>query len=122
MAEDGSKALMLTCANLILSMMPFGVCSVPKDRTYNKQAVVIWGACHSLLCLHQAGDSELKQELGRLVDIDVWEAAKAATAERLKAARQASLQLERELTVRQSVLSRLTEEVSCLCPYPRHPV
>ena len=60
----------------------------------------------------QAGDSELKQELGRLVDIDVWESAKLAAAERLKAARQSSLQLERELTVRQSVLSRIKQEVS----------
>ena len=59
----------------------------------------------------QAGDSELKQELGRLVDIDVWEAAKVAAAERLRAARQASLQLERELTVRQSMLSRIKSEV-----------
>lgn len=60
----------------------------------------------------QAGDSELKQELGRLVDIDVWEAAKLAAAEKLKTARQASLQLERELTVRQSMLSRIKSEVS----------
>lgn len=63
----------------------------------------------------QAGDSELKQELGRLVDIDVWEAAKLTTAEKLKAARQASLQLERELTVRQSMLSRIESEVRPAC-------
>ncbi len=59
----------------------------------------------------QAGDSELKQELGRLVDIEVWEAAKAAAAEQLKAAKQASLQLEHEMAVRQSVLARLKQEV-----------
>ena len=59
----------------------------------------------------QAGDSELKQELGRLVDIEVWESAKTAAAEQLKAARQSTLQLEREQTVRQSILTRLQAEV-----------
>ncbi|KAK9831282.1 hypothetical protein WJX74_010231 [Apatococcus lobatus] len=63
-----------------------------------------------ITALLEAGDSELKQELGRLVDIEVWEAAKLAAAERLKAARQASLQLERDLAVRQSMLLRIKQE------------
>lgn len=70
----------------------------------------------TLCSLHcQADDRKFKEELGRVIEMDVWDSAKAVAAERLKAARSEGSQLEHELTVRQNWLTGLREQV---CPVP----
>lgn len=50
--------------------------------------------------LLEADDRRFKEELGRVVDLDVWEAAKGVALERLRAARTALAQAEREQQAR----------------------
>ncbi len=61
----------------------------------------------------QADDRKFKEELGRVIEIDVWDSAKAVAAERLKSARSESSKLEHEVLVRQDWLTELREQV---CP------
>ena len=48
-----------------------------------------------------------------MIEMDVWDSAKAVVAERLKSARNDSSKLEHELSVRQDWLAELREQV---CP------
>lgn len=64
----------------------------------------------------QADDRKFKEELGRVIEMDVWDSAKAVAAERLRAARNESAKLEHELTVRQGWLQGLREQASLLTP------
>ena len=59
----------------------------------------------------QADDRKFKEELGRVIEMDVWDSAKAVAAERLKAARTESGKLEHEVVVRQDWLTELMEQV-----------
>jgi hypothetical protein len=64
----------------------------------------------------QASDRDFKAELGRVVDMEVWEAAKAAAADALKESRGSLAQLEKEESVRQDLLHRLQAQVChCYC-------
>lgn len=57
--------------------------------------------------LLEADDRKFKEELGRVVDLDVWEAAKAMALERLKEVRTLTVQLEQEQQVSWPRLSEL---------------
>ena len=59
----------------------------------------------------QADDRKFKEELGRVIEMDVWDSAKAVAAERLKAAKIESSKLEHEVVVRQNWLAELREQV-----------
>ena len=59
----------------------------------------------------QADDRKFKEELGRVIEIDVWDSAKAVAAERLKSAKIESSKLEHEVVVRQNWLAELREQV-----------
>lgn len=65
----------------------------------------------------QADDRKFKDELGRVVEMDIWDSAKAAAAERLKSARQQLTRLESELTVREELLAKLQGQASG-CRHP----
>ena len=67
------------------------------------------GRCN--LSLFQADDREFKAELGRIVEMDAWDAAKLVAAEQLRAARHRALQLEQELSVRSAYLAGLDAKV-----------
>ncbi|KAK9831419.1 hypothetical protein WJX81_003210 [Elliptochloris bilobata] len=60
--------------------------------------------------LLEADDKRFKEELGRVVDLDVWEAAKAVAVERLRAARTAAAQAEREQQVRRELAEKLAAQ------------
>ena len=59
----------------------------------------------------QADDKEFKQELGRVVEMDSWDNAKAAAAEQLRAAKQRAAQLEQECNMRTAYLTDLRAKV-----------
>ena len=66
----------------------------------------------------QADDKKFKEELGRVIEMDIWDAAKAVTTERLKGTRQQLGDLEAESRVRQELLASLQDQVShsrCFC-------
>lgn len=66
-------------------------------------------------CLYhavQADDRKFKEELGRVIEMDIWDAAKAVTTERLKGARQQLSGQEAESRVRQELLATLQGQVS----------
>ena len=77
----------------------------------------------------QADDRRFKEELGRVVEMDLWDAAKGIAAERLRGARVEAARLGSEAEVRAEVLSRLQGQVSnagprldsrvCACLVPR---
>lgn len=60
----------------------------------------------------QADDRKFKEELGRVIEMDIWDAAKGVAAERLKGARQQLSGLEAESRVRQELLATLQGQVS----------
>ena len=64
--------------------------------------------------MFQADDKEFKAELGRIVEMDAWDAAKLVAAEQLRAARHRALQLEQELSVRSAYLAGLDAKVGPL--------
>ena len=66
----------------------------------------------------QADDRKFKEELGRVIEMDIWEQAKAVAAERLKAAKGEGARLEHELHVRQDWLQGLKEQASYLVHPP----
>lgn len=67
-------------------------------------------------CL-QADDRRFKEELGRVIEMDIWDSAKAVAAERLKSARQQLTGLDSEARVREELLATVQRQVS-LCPSP----
>ena len=58
----------------------------------------------------QADDKKFKEELGRMIDLEVWDAAKAAASERLRGATQTSAGLGTEISVRQEMLRKLQDQ------------
>ncbi len=63
------------------------------------------------MCMWQADDRKFKEELGRVIEMEVWDSAKAVAADRLRAAKGEGGKLEHELTVRQGWLQNLREQV-----------
>ena len=63
-------------------------------------------------CAWQADDRKFKEELGRVIEMEVWDSAKAVAADQLRTAKVDSSKLERELTVRQEWLQSLREQVN----------
>lgn len=71
----------------------------------------------------QADDRRFKEELGRVVEMDLWDAAKAAAGERLRGARAEAARLGSEADVRAELLGRLRAQVGaasagltlCMC-------
>jgi hypothetical protein len=66
------------------------------------------GVCASV----QADDRKFKDELGRVIEMDIWEAAKAKAAERLKGTKRQLTELDSEARVRQELLANLQSQVS----------
>ncbi|BDA43191.1 hypothetical protein COCOBI_04-2030 [Coccomyxa sp. Obi] len=64
-----------------------------------------------ITALLEADDRKFKEELGRVIEMDIWDAAKAVTTERLKGARQQLTGLEGESRVRQELLATLQGQV-----------
>ena len=60
----------------------------------------------------QADDRKFKDELGRVIEMDIWDAAKAVAAERLKGTKRQLTELDSEARVRQELLANLQSQVS----------
>ena len=59
----------------------------------------------------QADDRRFKEELGRVVEMDIWDAAKAVSAEQLRGVRSDMIRLESESDVRTELLATLCSQV-----------
>ena len=96
LAPNGSRSLQTDTALLFSAV--FGTCCNAR------------GVMHAVLCL-QAGDDKFKAELGWVVNLDMWEAAKQLAAQKLKdfAAQLASVTSQEQL--RLTDLNRLDSQV-----------
>ncbi|KAK9914871.1 hypothetical protein WJX75_001641 [Coccomyxa subellipsoidea] len=61
--------------------------------------------------LLEADDRKFKDELGRVIEMDIWDAAKAKAAERLKGTKRQLTELDSEARVRQELLANLQSQV-----------
>ena len=64
----------------------------------------------------QANDRELKAELGRLVEVELWDAARTESAAQQRVASSRADVLSGELEARRGMLGQLQAQVSLLRP------
>lgn len=68
--------------------------------------------CLGVCAAVQADDRKFKDELGRVIEMDIWDAAKAVAAERLKSTKRQLTELDSEARLRQELLANLQSQVS----------